>query len=75
MYPCSDEILDWLRTQTAKVLNVDCGFAQKTRLLVNRGVERSYLVGMNHQDLFVYLGFDLFQDKSTLKARFVTADI
>lgn len=74
-HPCVDEILDRLRTGNAMLLDVGCGLAQELRLLVDRGVESSQLVGMDVHDLFINLGYTLFQDKSALNLGFVTADI
>ncbi|KAF2092808.1 hypothetical protein NA57DRAFT_49545 [Rhizodiscina lignyota] len=58
-----------------KLLDLGCCFGQEIRKLVFDGVLSENLFGADlHQDFF-QLGYDLFCDRDTLKARFIQADI
>ena len=56
-------------------LDLGCAFAQDIRRLVADGVDSSKCYGADLRLDFIELGYELFQDKETLKSKFIAADI
>ena len=56
-------------------LDVGCAFAQDIRRLVADGVDSRNCYGADLRLDFIELGYELFQDKETLKSKFIAADI
>jgi len=56
------------------LLDVGCCFGQILRQLVFDGVPSKNLAGTDLRPEFVELGYELFRDKDTLEAQFVTGD-
>jgi SAM-dependent methyltransferase len=56
-------------------LDIGCCFAQDIRKLVHDGAPSGNLWGAELQAEFIELGFDLFNDRDSLVAHFLTADI
>lgn len=57
------------------ILDIGCGFGQALRQLRANGVAGSKLFGADVESRFINLGYDLFRDKETLGATFVTGDL
>ncbi|KAJ3497164.1 hypothetical protein NLG97_g2114 [Lecanicillium saksenae] len=57
------------------ILDIGCGFGQALRQLRANGVAGSKLFGVDVESRFINLGYDLFRDKDTLGATFVTGDL
>lgn len=57
------------------ILDIGCGFGQALRQLRANGVAGSKLFGADVESRFISLGYDLFRDKETLGATFVTGDL
>ena len=71
-------ILEPLKRDDIRLLDVGCGFATDFRVLASAGISLtpSKIVGLDREMGFVDLSYRLFgDDASTLGARFVTADI
>lgn len=56
-------------------LDLGCAFAQDVRRLVADGVDSSCCYGADLRLSFIDLGYELFRDKSTLRSKFIEADI
>ena len=72
LYP---EILARMQTGEQLFLDLGCAFAQDIRRLVADGVDSSRCYGSDMRLDFIELGYDLFQDKDTLKSKFIDGDI
>lgn len=57
------------------ILDIGCGFGQALRQLRANGVAGSQLFGADIESRFINLGYNLFRDKETLGATFVTGDL
>ncbi|EGX93093.1 hypothetical protein CCM_04465 [Cordyceps militaris CM01] len=57
------------------ILDIGCGFGQALRQLRASGVVGAKLFGADIEARFISLGYDLFRDKETLGATFVTGDL
>ncbi|KAH8713936.1 PAN2-PAN3 deadenylation complex catalytic subunit PAN2 [Beauveria bassiana] len=57
------------------ILDIGCGFGQALRQLRADGVAGSKLFGADIESRFISLGYDLFRDKDTLGATFVSGDL
>ncbi len=68
-------ILDRLKSKNEKFLNLGCCFGQDIRRLAYDGARQSHLYGADLRPEFFDLGYELFLDESTLKAKFFAADI
>lgn len=69
------EILSRLKTGEQIYLDLGCAFAQDLRKLVSDGVDSSKTFGADLRLDFMDLGYELFNDKDTLKTKFIEADI
>ena len=68
-------ILDRLKINNETFLDLGCCFGQEIRRLVYDGAPQSHLYGADLRPEFFELGYKLFRDASTFKARFLAADI
>lgn len=68
------EILQRLK-DGGKMLDLGCCFGQEIRKLVADGAPSENLFGADLEGSFWELGYELFQDRQTLKTRFFRADI
>ncbi|KGQ07956.1 PAB-dependent poly(A)-specific ribonuclease subunit PAN2 [Beauveria bassiana D1-5] len=57
------------------ILDIGCGFGQALRQLRADGVAGSKLFGADIESRFISLGYDLFRDKDTLGATFLSGDL
>ncbi|CAM1501858.1 Fc.00g038420.m01.CDS01 [Cosmosporella sp. VM-42] len=57
------------------LLDLGCGVGQVIRQLRSDGVDGSQLIGTDLQSKFIEIGYDLFQDRDSLGATFVTGDM
>ncbi|PMB64554.1 Methyltransferase ausD [Beauveria bassiana] len=57
------------------ILDIGCGFGQALRQLRADGVAGSKLFGADIESRFISLGYDLFRDKDTLEATFLSGDL
>jgi SAM-dependent methyltransferase len=73
--PDYNTILNRIRTNNETFLDLGCCFGQDIRRLVNDEAPQSHLYGADLRPEFFDLGYKLFRDASTLKAKFLTADI
>ncbi|TKA70172.1 hypothetical protein B0A55_05813 [Friedmanniomyces simplex] len=69
------EILPRMLRGEQKYLDLGCAFAQDIRRLVADGVDSSECYGADLRLDFLELGYELFNDRDTLKSRFIAADI
>lgn len=60
---------------TTLFLDLGCGFGQDIRALAADGVPSTQLVGSDIRKEFWDLGYELFNDKDTLKSDFIEADL
>ncbi|KAB8227340.1 uncharacterized protein BDW43DRAFT_324032 [Aspergillus alliaceus] len=61
--------------KSGKVLaDLGCAFGQDLRYLTYQGAPSENLVGLDLRQDFINLGYELFNDRSTFKARFLTQD-
>lgn len=72
LYP---EILERMKTGQQNYLDLGCAFAQDVRRLVADGVDSSKCYGSDLRLDFLEIGYELFNDKQTLKSKFIAADI
>ena len=56
-------------------LDLGCAFAQDIRRLVADGVDSQRCYGCDLRLEFLDLGYELFNDRATLKSRFIEADV
>ena len=59
----------------ARHLDIGCCVGQDIRKLVHDGVPGGQIVGIELEEGFTSLGYDLFNDRDTLQARFINADM
>lgn len=64
-----------LKSGEETFLDLGCCFGQEIRRLVQDGVPDAHLYGADLRPEFFDLGYKLFRDKETLKAKFMAADI
>ncbi|KAK5714012.1 hypothetical protein LTR15_010918 [Elasticomyces elasticus] len=69
------EILPRMLSGDQTYLDLGCAFAQDIRRLVADGVDSSKCYGADLRLDFLELGYELFNDRNTLKSRFIAADI
>ncbi|KAK5130427.1 hypothetical protein LTR08_002126 [Meristemomyces frigidus] len=69
------EILPRMRQGEQTYLDLGCAFAQNIRRLVADGVDSGKCYGADITLDLIGLGYELFQDKETLKSKFIAADI
>ncbi|KAK5746880.1 hypothetical protein LTR17_000511 [Elasticomyces elasticus] len=69
------EILPRMLSGDQTYLDLGCAFAQDIRRLVADGVESSKCYGADLRLDFLELGYELFNDRDSLKSRFIAADI
>lgn len=74
MSPIYPEVLSRVR-QGQTFLDLGCCFGQDIRKLVYNGAPSDNIIGVDLEPHFLKLGYDLFCDRETLKARFYTGDI
>lgn len=56
-------------------LDLGCCFGQDIRKLIHDGAPSDNIIGVDIEARFIDLGYDLFRDRETLKARFYTGDV
>lgn len=64
-----------MRSGDGIYLDLGCAFGQDIRRLVADGVDSANCYGSDYQLDFIELGYELFNDQSTLKSQFIAADI
>jgi len=69
------EILPRMLGGDQTFLDLGCAFAQDVRRLVADGVDSRQCYGADLRLDFLQLGYELFNDRDTLKTRFIEADI
>ncbi|KAK5745750.1 hypothetical protein LTR17_001252 [Elasticomyces elasticus] len=69
------EILPRMLSGEQTYLDLGCAFAQDIRRLVADGVDSSKCCGADLRLDFLELGYELFNDRKSLKSRFIAADI
>ncbi|RFU29148.1 hypothetical protein B7463_g7183, partial [Scytalidium lignicola] len=74
-YPNYATILERLKSGNETFLDLGCCFGQEIRKLVFDGVSSEQLYGSDLRPEFFELGYQLFQDKDTLKTKFIAANI
>ncbi|QIW95549.1 hypothetical protein AMS68_001067 [Peltaster fructicola] len=74
-HPLYAEVLRRMRTGDQILLDLGCAVAQDIRRLVADGVDSSKCYGSDLLLEFLDLGYELFNDKETLKTHFIEADI
>ncbi|KAB8276555.1 hypothetical protein BDV30DRAFT_246411 [Aspergillus minisclerotigenes] len=70
MYP---RIVDRVK-QGALFIDLGCGLGQDIRRLAYDGAPSENMVGLDLREGVIELGYELFKDKNTLKARFLAQD-
>ncbi|KAJ5675453.1 hypothetical protein N7462_008350 [Penicillium macrosclerotiorum] len=74
--PFYKKLLERLQSNpTAVFLDAGCCFGQEIRFLADQGIPGSQLFGCDLEQVFIDLGYQLFRDKDTLDAKFVTGDL
>ncbi|KAF2428676.1 hypothetical protein EJ08DRAFT_592157 [Tothia fuscella] len=58
-----------------KLLDLGCCFGQEIRQLVSDGVPSENLYGADLREDFMAMGYDLFDDRKTLRTKFIAADV
>ncbi|KUI67393.1 hypothetical protein VM1G_03343 [Cytospora mali] len=72
--PVYPEVLSRVRAGET-FLDLGCCFGQDIRKLVYDGAPSDNIVGVDVEPRFIDLGYELFRDRETLKARFLSGDI
>lgn len=62
-------------TPPPTLLDLGCCLAQDLRRLVFDGVPSERLIGVDLHPEFIEQGYELFRDRETLKAKFITANV
>ena len=76
MHPAYSQILDRLTgVSNTTLLDLGCCFAQDLRQLVHDGVASDRLYGIDIDQKFLDLGYELFLDRSTLQSHFTAVDL
>ncbi|GAW14695.1 hypothetical protein ANO14919_040980 [Xylariales sp. No.14919] len=57
------------------LLDLGCGLGQDIRKLIYDGAPAENLIGADSESAFHSLGYELFRDRDTLKARLITSDV
>lgn len=71
--PVYEEIISRLKMSSI-MLDLGCGFGQDIRRLVYDGAPAENIFGLDKEEEFIELGFDLFRDRATLKSTFLVDD-
>ncbi|KAL4744989.1 hypothetical protein BDW72DRAFT_199075 [Aspergillus terricola var. indicus] len=74
LQPVYPEVLSRIRSGET-FLDLGCCFGQDIRKLVHDGVPGENLIGVDTEPRFLELGYQLFKDKDSLKAHFLTGDV
>ncbi|KAI0389435.1 hypothetical protein F5Y17DRAFT_123274 [Xylariaceae sp. FL0594] len=74
-HPLYDTILETLKRPDATYIDIGCCFAQDLRKPVADGIDSEKLTGLDTAARLMELGYDLFQDRETLKSQFVIANV
>ena len=69
-----DEVLTRLKSGD-NLLDIGCCFGQDIRKLVFDGAPATSLTGAELEQVFIDLGYELFNDKTTLPSKFISGDI
>ncbi|EIT81835.1 hypothetical protein AO1008_08037 [Aspergillus oryzae 100-8] len=72
--PIYPEVIQRLRAGQT-FLDLGCCFGQDIRKLVHDGAPSENIIGADTEGRFMDLGYELFRDKETLKARFYAASV
>ena len=72
--PVYQILLDKLRSGDI-FLDAGCCFGQEIRYLVQAGVSSSQMYGFDLEQKFIELGYERFQDRDKLHAKFVSGDL
>lgn len=72
--PVYPEVLQRVRAGET-FLDLGCCFGQDIRKLLVDGAPSDNIIGVDTESRFIDLGYDLFGDRETLKARFYTGDV
>lgn len=72
--PQYPSVLQHLKAGNANLLDLGCCLAQDLRKLVHDGVPGTSLSGSELEAGFIDLGYDLFRDRDTLRAKFSVND-
>ncbi|KAI0881674.1 uncharacterized protein GGS22DRAFT_54861 [Annulohypoxylon maeteangense] len=72
--PAYPEVLERVRAGET-LLDMGCGLGQDIRKYVYDGAPADNLIGVDVESRFHDLGYELFKDRDTLKARLVTGDV
>ena len=74
-HPAYPQLLERLTQGSQTLLDLGCCFAQDLRQLVQDGVPSERLYGVDVDQKFLDLGYELFLDKSSLKSTFLAVDV
>ena len=74
-HPLYPEVLARLRESSQKFLDMGCCFGQTIRKMVYDGAPSASLYGVDSEDAFLSLGYDLFKDRGKLESKFIAGDI
>ncbi|KAI1207350.1 uncharacterized protein F4807DRAFT_435468 [Annulohypoxylon truncatum] len=72
--PAYPEVLERVRAGET-LLDMGCGLGQDIRKCIYDGAPPDNLIGVDVEPRFHDLGYELFKDRETLKARLVTGDV
>ncbi|CAI7631519.1 unnamed protein product [Penicillium discolor] len=72
--PCFNAIVQRVK-EGQKLLDMGCAFGQELRQVVYHGGPSENLYGVDLRLDFINLGFDLFQDRSSLKSQFFASNL
>jgi len=73
--PVYPTVLQRLKSNNEKFLDLGCCFGQELRKVAADGAPSENLYGFDLRPEFFELGYRLFRDKDTLKSEFISADI
>jgi len=71
---CYSQVLERLIKGKETLLDLGCALGQDVRHLVSAGVPADQIYGLDVTDGFIDLGYELFNDRASLKSRFIIAD-
>ncbi|KAL2821796.1 hypothetical protein BDW59DRAFT_181090 [Aspergillus cavernicola] len=74
LQPVYPEVLSRIKSGET-FLDLGCCFGQDIRKLVHDGAPSENLIGVDTEPRFLDLGYQLFKDKDSLKAHFLTGDV
>ena len=74
-HPLYTALLERLKSPDATYLDLACCFGQDLRQLALDGVPSEHLIGLDIEGALIEYGYDLFLDRTTLRSRFVVADV